>query len=110
MKELISNGNFERGRLGIAVSNLDEEKLKLKLSVEHGVVVESLEENSSAKFAGIQPMMSLQESMEKINNYDELLKVVSLTKVGETLNISIIRDGETKTIPVRIRKEYNKPL
>ena len=106
VKELISNGNFERGRLGIAVSNLDEEKIKeLKLSVEHGVVVESLEENSSAKFAGIQPNDVITGINGKaINNYDELLKVVGLTKVGETLNISIIRDGETKTIPVRIRK------
>ena len=87
-------------------SEVKEEKIKeLKLSIEHGVVVESLEENSSAKFAGIQPNDVITGINGKaINNYDELLKVVGLTKVGETLNISIIRDGETKTIPVRIRK------
>ncbi|HRH99606.1 MAG TPA: trypsin-like peptidase domain-containing protein [Saprospiraceae bacterium] len=105
-KELISTGNFERGRLGVSVSNLDEEKKKeLNLSFSEGVVIETMEDNSSAKYAGLLPNDVITKINGKsIKNYDDLLKVVGLTKVGETLNVTIVRDGVTKEVPVRIRK------
>ena len=56
VKELISTGTFERGQLGIQVSNVDEESQKtLKLNNTNGVIIESMLDNSSAKKAGLLP-------------------------------------------------------
>lgn len=54
VKELMTNGTFERGKLGVVVSEIDEESIKeLNLSSKDGVVIENLEDNSSAKYAGL---------------------------------------------------------
>lgn len=106
VKELIKHGNFERGRLGVGVINIDEElKKNLNLSTDLGVVITELEEKSSAKYAGLLPNdVIISINGKDIHNVEELQKVVGLTKVGETLNTRIIRDGKTLDIPVKIKK------
>lgn len=106
VKELIENGTFERGRLGAIVSNIDEESLKdLNLSNKDGVVVEELEDNSSAKYAGLQVKdVIVGVNGKPIKNYEDLVKAVGLSKVGETIQVKIIRNGRQLDIPVKIRK------
>ncbi|MDQ3141576.1 MAG: trypsin-like peptidase domain-containing protein [Bacteroidota bacterium] len=106
VKELINNGSFERGRLGIGIVEIDDEIMKsMKLNSKKGVLIDRLEENSSAKYAGLIPNdIIIGINGKEVNTPMELINVVGLTKVGETLNIKIIRDGMEKEIPVRIRK------
>jgi len=106
IKELIQSGSFERGRLGITVEDLDEEhKKELNIKAEHGVVIKEIEEKGSAKYAGLLPNDVITEINNKpIKTGADLQKVVALSKIGETLYIKIIRDGQLKEIPVRIRK------
>ncbi|MGB5033016.1 MAG: trypsin-like peptidase domain-containing protein, partial [Saprospiraceae bacterium] len=106
VKELISKGSFNRGRLGISVSEIDENSYKeLNLFSKDGVIIESLEENSSAKNAGLQEKDAIIGINGKdVKNYDDLQRIVGLTKVGETLNIKIIRNGSVRDIPVKILK------
>jgi|JI10StandDraft_1071094.scaffolds.fasta_scaffold02937_8 serine protease Do len=106
VKELMTNGTFERGKLGVVVSEIDEESIKeLNLSSKDGVVIENLEDNSSAKYAGLRQKDVIVGVNDKpIKNYEDLQKAIGLTKVGETLNIKIIRDGMAKEIAVKIRK------
>ena len=106
VKELISKGSFNRGRLGISVSEIDENSYKeLNLFSKDGVIIESLEENSSSKNAGLQEKdASIGINGKDVKNYDDLQRIVGLTKVGETLNIKIIRNGSVRDIPVKILK------
>ncbi|MFN8279933.1 MAG: trypsin-like peptidase domain-containing protein [Saprospiraceae bacterium] len=106
VKELISNGSFQRGRLGVQVSEIDEENMKnMNLSSKNGVIVESVEDNSSAKYAGILPQdVIIGVNGKDVNNYDDLQKAIGLTKVDETIKVKIIRNGIEKDIPVKIRK------
>ena len=106
VKELISKGSFNRGRLGISVSEIDENSFKeLNLFSKDGVIIESLEENSSAKYAGLQEKDAIIGINGKdVKNYDDLQRIVGLTKVGETLNIKIIRNGSVRDIPFKILK------
>ena len=106
IKELISTGTFERGQLGIQVSNVDEESQKtLKLNNTNGVIIESMLDNSSAKKAGLLPNdVIISINNKEIKHFEDLQRIVGLTKVGETLNVKIIRDGILKEIPVRILK------
>lgn len=104
--ELIRNGSFERGRFGVSVVNVDEELQKqLNLDEISGVVITELEEKGSAKFAGLLPNDVIIEINKKpIKTFEDLQKVVALSKIGETLYTKIIRDGQIKEIPVKIRK------
>jgi serine protease Do len=106
VNELIQNGKFERGRFGVGVVNLDKElKKELKVNVDNGVVITELEEKGSAKFAGLLPNDLIIEINNKpIKSVEDLQKVVALSKIGETLYTKIIRDGQIKEIPVKIKK------
>ncbi len=106
VNELISNGTFERGRFGVGVVNLDKElKKELRVAVDYGVVITELEDKGSAKFAGLLPNDLIIEINNKpIKTVEDLQKVVALSKIGETLYTRIIRDGQTKEIPVKIKK------
>lgn len=106
VKELITNGSFERGQLGISVYDVDEEIVKnLKLNDKKGVVIQSMLDDSSAKKAGLQPNdVIIAINSKEIKHFEDLQRIVGLTKVGETLNVTIIRNGVTKEILVRILK------
>ncbi|MBK7231108.1 MAG: trypsin-like peptidase domain-containing protein [Saprospiraceae bacterium] len=106
VKELIANGSFERGRLGVAVAEIDENYLKeLNLSSKEGVVIEELEDNSSAKYAGLRPKdVIVGINGKSVKNYDDLIKEIGLIKVGETIQVKILRDGSQKDFSVKMRK------
>ncbi len=106
VRELITNGSFERGRFGVGVVTLDEDLRKeLNLNIENGVVITELEDKGSAKFAGLLPNDVIVEVNNKsVKSVEDLQKIVALSKVGETLYTKIIRNGQTKEIPVKIRK------
>ncbi len=106
VKELISNGSFQRGKLGVQVSEIDEETMKnMNLSSKNGVVIESVLDNSSAKYAGLLPQdVIISINSKEIKDYEDLQKAIGLTKIDETLIVRIIRGGLVKDIPVKIRK------
>lgn len=106
VRELIQHGSFERGRFGVGVVPMDEELRKeLNISAEQGVVITELEDQGSAKYAGLLPNDVIFEVNNKsIKSVEDLQKVVALSKVGETLYTKIIRNGQVKEIPVKIRK------
>lgn len=106
VKELINSGSFDRGIFGVGVVNVDEEiKKELNLNVDNGVVITELEDKGSAKFAGLLPNDVIVEINNKpVKTVEDLQKVVALSKIGETLYTKIIRDGQVKEIPVKIKK------
>lgn len=106
VRELIQHGSFDRGRFGVGVVPLDEElKKELNLNAEYGVVITELEDKGSAKYAGLLPNdLIIEVNNKSIKSVEELQKVVALSKVGETLYTKVIRNGQVKEIPVKIRK------
>ncbi|MBK9723159.1 MAG: PDZ domain-containing protein [Saprospiraceae bacterium] len=106
IQELIDHGSFDRGRFGVDVVNVDEElKKEMNLNINNGVLITELEDKGSAKFAGLLPNDIIIEINNKsIKTVEDLQKVVALTKIGETLYTKIIRDGQPKEIPVKIKK------
>ncbi|MBK7738407.1 MAG: PDZ domain-containing protein [Saprospiraceae bacterium] len=77
----------------------------MNLNVDYGVVITELEDKGSAKFAGLLPNDVIVEINNKpVKTVEDLQKVVALSKIGETLYTKIIRDGQAKEIPVKIKK------
>lgn len=104
--DIIKYGNFQRAQLGVQVDNLDEDYVRmLGLDNDQGVVVTDVFNGGSAQFAGIIPNdVIIEANGVDISNYDELATVVNKSRVGDTLELKIIRDGQKKQMPVRLKK------
>ncbi|MEP7321319.1 MAG: trypsin-like peptidase domain-containing protein [Saprospiraceae bacterium] len=108
LKELRENGTLERvGSLGLEVHEIDESLAKEKgLSSKKGLLIKTIQEGSIADYAGLIPDdIILQVDGKDVNTFDELIGVRDEGRVGQTLQFRIIRDGESKTIPVKLRKK-----
>lgn len=101
-----SGGNIERVGLGIGGFDVDNEITKeLKLKVNKGFYVDEVETRSPAKFAGILPG----DVITKINNkpvggFDDIADLMKFSKKGDTLQVSVNRDGKDMVINTVLRK------
>ncbi|MDX1684457.1 MAG: trypsin-like peptidase domain-containing protein [Saprospiraceae bacterium] len=103
---IIKYGTFERGNLGVYIHDIDEDyKSTLSLNFDNGVVVTELVDGGAAQYAGVLPNDVITEvNGEAVKDSEELANRVRRSKVGETLNLTIIREGREKKIPVRLKK------
>jgi Do/DeqQ family serine protease len=103
--DIIANGNYERGFLGINIADLDNETAKeLNLDISQGVIVESLVDGGAAQFAGILPNDVIIEANNKqVKSTPDLLEIVGGKKAGETVDLTINRNGKVEKIPVRLK-------
>jgi S1-C subfamily serine protease len=103
--DLIANGSYERGFLGVNILNLDSETAKeLGLKITQGVVVESLIDGGAAQYSGLQPQDVIVEANGKsVKTVPDLLEIVGSSKVGQTVNLVVNRKGSLKNIPVKLK-------
>lgn len=108
MKELRTNGSLERvASLGLEVHEIDKDLAKeKKLASSKGLLIKTIQEGSIADYAGLVPDdIILQVDGKDVNTFDELIAIRDDGRVGQTLQFMIVRDGETKTVPVKLRKK-----
>lgn len=103
--DIITNGAYERGFLGINIADLDNETAKeLNLDITQGVLVESLVDGGAAQFAGVLPNDVIVEVNNKaVKSTPDLLEIIGGAKVGETVNLTVNRKGRLEKIPVRLK-------
>lgn len=94
--DLIEFGNYRRAFLGVGISTLTQSDIKrigLRGYTE-GVLVDEVFKGGSAAAAGIQPNdLIVKVDKRIIRDLPELTEIIGRAKVGETLKVSIIRDG-----------------
>jgi Do/DeqQ family serine protease len=105
--DLIKYGNVQRGFLGVSISEVnaklaDEKDLKTK----DGVYVGGFSENSAAKDAGIK----INDVIVKIDGADtkstaKLMEIVGRKRPGESLHVTINRDGQLKDFTVTLKNK-----
>lgn len=101
-----TGGDIQRAYLGINIQNVTDVKAAgTKLPVEQGVYVANAVTNGPAQLAGIQSgdIILVAENKE-IKNNEDLLDALKFVKLGDTVNLTIDRNGKKKTIPVKLRK------
>ena len=105
INDIIEFGSYQRGYLGINISDLDNERAnELGLNITQGVVVEKLVEGAAAEYAGVLPNdVIVGVGGRNVKTVPELQELVGRAKVGDTIDLTINRDGRSRTIPVKLR-------
>ena len=100
MTQLIKHGEVQRGRLGIRVQALNAELAQaFNVNLVEGVVVVEVDKDSAAAKAGVVPG----DVIVKVNDRD-IKRVVdfhsqsALLMVGDTVNVTVLRDGRQKRL------------
>lgn len=104
--DLIKYGTFKRAYLGVNIATMDSNVAReLALDYAQGVaVVQLADAQGSAAQAGIlEKDIITKVNGKNVTTTSELMEYIGRSKVGETVNMSIIRDGKTQTIPVRLK-------
>ncbi|MBI1228353.1 MAG: PDZ domain-containing protein [Bacteroidetes bacterium] len=103
--DLIKNGNYERGFLGINIADLDNETAnELGLDISQGVLVESLVDGGAAQYAGVLPNdVIVQANGKKVKSSADLLEAVGGSKAGEMVSLVLNRSGKQENLSVRLK-------
>jgi len=112
MQQLVRFGEVRRGRLGIAMQDLNSELAKKHiLSTLEGVLLTAIEPDSPAFQAGLREGDVI-VAMEgrPVRNSAELRARLGVIPVGETVELRVQRAGETRVLRARIGEPEEKSV
>ncbi len=94
-----------RAMLGVQVIDVDIDFAEERnLSVEEGVFIQVVSDGGAAQYAGVLPNDVITSvDGTKVEDATSLIEIVNKAKVGETLELTVIRDGQTRNIPVTLK-------
>jgi serine protease Do len=94
----------ERGRLGVLVEDVTPDDVeRLKLDLETGVRVRSVEEGSPAAAAGLkEDDVVLEYQGEPVHSATQFARLVRETPVGRKVRIEVSRDGATRQVDATV--------
>jgi serine protease Do len=103
-EKLVSGGTIERGWLGVAMQDLDEEAAKkLGLDGGHGVLVYRVVPDSPADRAGIEGGdVIVHWNDQDIHGQLDLSRTVARTEVGSKAAVELIRAGKPMELEVTV--------
>ncbi|GMO61774.1 MAG: hypothetical protein Ta2D_07910 [Rickettsiales bacterium] len=102
INELKTFGNIKYGYLGIKTQRISNKVLK-SLNISNGVVIVKIDKKSNADKAGLLVSDILISYNDlKINEPQELNKMVNSTEIGTDVEIKVLRDDKIKTFTIKI--------
>jgi Do/DeqQ family serine protease len=103
--DIIEFGSYQRGYLGITIMDLDGDLSdELNLNITQGVLIQNVLEGSAAQYAGLLPNdVIVRIDDREVKSSPELQEIVGSAKVGDTLNLTVNRNGKSKEFPVRLK-------
>ncbi|MFV1922268.1 MAG: DegQ family serine endoprotease [Methylotenera sp.] len=109
VEQLKNQGYVSRGWLGVLIQEVNKDLAEsFGLDKPYGALVAQVVEDSPAEKAGIQTGDIITEfDGEEINLSSELPQLVGRTKVGETVELEVVRNKDTKTIKLTIGELSN---
>ncbi len=104
MNQLIEFGEVRRGKLGIIIQDLTPELAELfDVAAGSGVIVSQVLPDTPAEDAGMKAGDVITAvNGEAVHSVAELRNAIGLHRVGAKVKISLVRDGDKKTLKVKI--------
>src|SRR5947209_1023210 len=104
VETLIRDGKVSHGHIGIGIADVTPENAKFfGDSTAMGGVVTQVEQDSPGAHAGLQIGDVITEiDGHKVNDASELQVLVGQKQPGSKINLTVLRDGKTMTIPVTL--------
>ncbi len=106
IEDIMEFGNVQRGILGIEGTELTSEVSKYHdINETEGFYVNKVNKNSGAQKAGIKEGDVIKKlDNQKISTYAELSGYINTKRPNDRVQVTFVRDGVTKTIPVTLVK------
>lgn len=106
MEQLIAHGSVERGRIGVMGQDLDPQLAKaMGLNRTDGAVITKVVPKSPAAAAGLKTGdIILAANGLEIENFAQLRNIVGLKRVGDKVEMKILRDNKPLTVTIAIGK------
>ncbi|HJW73623.1 MAG TPA: trypsin-like peptidase domain-containing protein [Geothrix sp.] len=102
LKDLRSGKPVSRGYLGVGPIDLDQ-AYQDALGAKEGVVVSTVEKGQAADKAGVQRLDVITAvDGQAVRSQDELVSAISSRRAGDTVKLTIWRDGKSLTISVTL--------
>ena len=114
IEDIMEYGNVQNGILGIqggALNSLVAEKIGVTDT--EGIYIDRVIEDSGAEKAGVKKGDIIKEIDHiKISKFADLTGHLNTKRPSDVVNLSVLRDGETSTIPVTLAKNetFTMPL
>jgi len=106
IEDIMEYGNVQRGILGIQGGNLNSQSAKqYGVNETEGVYVGGIEKGSGADRGGIKTKDIIQKiDGYKVAKFSDLTGYIGSKRPGDTVDVTVLRDGNQKTIPVTLFK------
>jgi serine protease Do len=108
--DLVKYGEYRRAFLGVDIATMDG-NLAQRLNIEfvQGVYIAEVLDGGSAKAAGLQSEdIILKINGKTVTTVPELREMIGRSKAGDTIAVTIRRNGKDLEIPVKLRVKDNK--
>ena len=124
--QLIEHGKVERAHLGVEVQAIDEQLAELfRLPVDHGLIVQQVEDGSGAQEAGLQAgttrVVVAGESYvlggdiivkvgdTEVRTVQQLRDAITAYKPGEKVDLELYRGDDSQRVEVRLGQQPQSP-
>ena len=103
---IIATGKFEKPYIGVYLNNLDSEKIKaLNIKSTNGVLIAKVVADGPAPRAGIQANdVIVAVNGKAVNSAGAFIGELAAKKVGESVELSVIRNSQTVKIRVTLEE------
>ena len=110
LPDLKAKGKVSRGWLGVSVQDISEDIAKsMKLKDRSGALISDVFKGDPADKAGLKSGDIVTEVNGKpVKDTHELLMMIAGFRIGETIKIKIVRDGQEKVLPITIAERTEK--
>jgi serine protease Do len=104
LPQLRARGRVSRGYMGVGLRDVDADlERSLKLTVDHGALVQDITAGSPADRAGLRPYDVITSLDERpIANEDQLIREISARAPGTAARLRLVRDGHDQTLTVKL--------
>ena len=111
LDQIVSFGEVRRGRLGASSEDISHDLARsLGLASTEGAIISTVESKSPAEQAGLKPGDVITAvNGRPIRRSIDLRNKIGMMPIGETVSLTILRNGKTQTTKVKIAKPLEVP-